>query len=327
MRVTQSSKARVDRQAWNEFAQQCSASFRCSYDALALWQRSCQMMSRLRLLEIHAADLECKIGQCAVAVGIGHIALIDGLQLLPEYAWLWEAAVSAVLEELGPGRYSYGSQWNLEPRREDRIACLPNVHVEQVTPVVLQAVDFERWDSWDSYFHQVSDNARRNARRARKLYPDLSIRVRASWATVLDVPEVVRLHVRMMRRKGIKTSVPATVLRLLLRLIYLGRHAVSAAIVSPSHGTLAVFSGVEFGINSYYLTGGSRAENGGAAWCLLLAILRRTHERTGGKGKFLMGCVQEGSLGWPDLLRSRAQCRVSEFQTSIVSFFYHGPPK
>ena len=59
---------------------------------------------------------------------------------------------------------------------------------------------------------------------------------------------------------------------------------------------LAAFSGIEFGKNMYYLTGGSEADNGGAAWHLMLMVIRRAYDRTHGSGKFLMGIAQNGPI-------------------------------
>jgi hypothetical protein len=320
--VTRKTKAAVCRSEWDGFAQRCGASFRCSYDALAVWQRSGGVLFRLRLVEIFQGPERRKIAQCGVAVRMRHRAIIDGLQILPAEELLWGAAMRAVLAELGAGRYSYGSQWSIEPPRQGALAALPGVTIDRALPVTVQVVDFRHWDTWDSYARQMSANARRNAQRALRTHPDLAIGVHTGWATLRDMPGILRLHRGTTRRKGIGTSTIRMLVRLLVRTFSLHRHAVSALISLPSQGCLAAFSGVEFGQNTYYLTGGSRPDNGGAAWQLLIAMLRRTHERTGGQGKFLMGPVQEDRPGWSDLLRSRQQCRVTEFPTSLISFSY-----
>ncbi len=99
------------------------------------------------------------------------------------------------------------------------------------------------------------------------------------------------------------------------------KYAITAvAIISGS--VVATFSGIEFGQNTYYLTGGSEVNNGGAPWYLLLLLIRRTYDRTHGTGKFLMGTVQKSGPGWDGLARSRKQCRVTDFPTSIVTFTY-----
>ena len=85
---------------------------------------------------------------------------------------------------------------------------------------------------------------------------------------------------------------------------------------------MAAVSGIEFGRNTYYLTGGSQVRNEGVAWHLMLTAIREAYDRTLGSGKFLMGQVRKSDPGWDSLAKSRQQCRVSEFPTSVVTFAY-----
>jgi hypothetical protein len=78
-----------------------------------------------------------------------------------------------------------------------------------------------------------------------------------------------------------------------------------------------MFVGIDFGPNTYYVEGGSRADNEGAAWYLITAMLKRAFHRSS-SGKFVMGCV----LNDPGLECSRNQCRVTSYPSSIVEFDY-----
>jgi hypothetical protein len=97
------------------------------------------------------------------------------------------------------------------------------------------------------------------------------------------------------------------------------------AVASERGEARAALSGIEFGDNTFYLTGGSTRQNDGAAWHLILTVLRDTFERTSEQGKFVMGQIlDKSSPGWESLARSRAQCRASEFETSVMTFRYNG---
>ena len=227
----------------------------------------------------------------------------------------------ALLAKIGPGSYRYGSQWNTEPPREQALQYLDGVGVESVESLFVQAIQFSRWSSWDGYMRQVSQNARRNAARAVRTYPMLQVNVHRGPSTLLDMPALTRLNLSMARRKQLTASPTQQLLRLLLRLITMGDYTITA-VVTDKRRQLAAFSGIEFGGNTYYMMGGSELENGGAAWHLLLKMIRRAYDRAPATGKFLMGPLEEQSPGWVNLARSREQCRVSNLATSIVRFTF-----
>jgi len=145
--------------------------------------------------------------------------------------------------------------------------------------------------------------------------------VRQGLATLLDTPALTGLHHGMASRKRITASLARILSRFLLRTVAMRKYAITAVAIADGQA-LAAFSGIEFGKNMYYLTGGSEADNGGAAWHLMLMVIRRAYDRTHGSGKFLMGIAQNGGPGWEGLARSREQCRATDFPTSIVTFTY-----
>lgn len=114
---------------------------------------------------------------------------------------------------------------------------------------------------------------------------------------------------------------------------YFGNHIIApqyrlSAIVAASSQPLAGFMGFEFGTHTYYIDGGSRSINSGAAWYLQKSILRRTWERSQGHAKFVMGYVDyaiHDEMVSGGLLRSRRAINASEYDTSIVTFLYERP--
>lgn len=322
IRAAEISRKDISPQIWDSCAKQCNASFRCSYAATAAWRFDHSFMpARLRYFDLYSEDSGSKIGQCAIARGRQQTIFLDGLQLLPEHEELWQPAMEALLSVLGPGRYRYGSRWSMEKARDLDFTKIRDVTVERAKPIIVQAVDFSHWNSWDDYYRQVSNNARRSAKKAVVRHPDLQLKVRRGLSTLFDSPSLTMLQRAVARRKQISASFLRMAARFLFRTITMHKYAVTAVVTAEGR-TLAAFSGIEFGENTYYLSGGSEAEIGGAAWHLMLALIRETHDRTHGSGKFLMGSVEENSPGWISLARSREQCRVVDFPTSIVTFTY-----
>jgi hypothetical protein len=259
-----------------------------------------------------------KIGQCAISCGRTR-QFIGGLQLLPGFEDDWKPTMTAVLQALGPGRYQYGSTWDVESRRDRELRELDGVTIEHVEAHVMQAVDFSRWANWDAYLHDVSNNARRNARRATQSLPDLTLTVDLGLRTAGKVPMLTQLRGLMFRRKSLEFNFGREWLRSMLRAILWRRHAIIAAARTHDE-TLAMVSCIEFGANTFYLEGASRPTNGGAAWHLMLSMLKRAFDRDPA-GKFVMGVVVDDA----DLSRSREQCRVSAYPISTITFTYASP--
>src|SRR5690242_8071860 len=81
--------------------------------------------------------------------------------------------------------------------------------------------------------------------------------------------------------------------------------------------TTAVFSGIEFGPNTYFIQGACRCPTNGTAWHMFLILLRDAFERSP-HGKFIMGANNEAA----GPTRFQQECRTSAYLTSIVEFTY-----
>jgi hypothetical protein len=189
IQVTERSSRSVDVASWDSFAQRCGASMRSAHGTLRGWSLKHRARYDLRLLELHAngPGPARKIGQCALGDGRGFNVFLDKLQLLPGYEEMWPAAMSAILAHTGPGRYEYGWKLNLEPPREDALRQMPDLVIEGVRPLVVDAVDFSQWNSWEDYLRAVSKNIRRNAKRAQADIPDLTVVTKRGIASLAHV--------------------------------------------------------------------------------------------------------------------------------------------
>ena len=313
-----------DLAGWDAFAGQCEASFRCARRAAHGWQFEHHLIHRLHHLDLWltTTDGRRQVGQCAVGVGRRRRVFADALQLLPEDGHRWAAAMAAVLGRLSSGTYVYGSDWNPEPPRQADLALIPGVTVTAVQPTDLAIVDLTRWATADDYLQSVSTNARRNARKAAHHWPGLAVGPPAGGR---DTWTALRLRRAMYRRKGVGRSVLAMVARSAARTLCTRGYA------RPIHATagravLATHVGIEFGRRWYYLEGASAADDHGAAWHLMLAVIGRAH--ADGCESFVMGSddgSQAGSPHWEGLRRSRQQCGATYVPTSTVVFDYRNP--
>jgi hypothetical protein len=265
-----------------------------------------------------------KIGQCAIGVGGATSVFMGELQLLADHSDLWTDAMRVLLGRIGPGRYRYGSNQSLDKCREEDLKRIETVAIESVRPLVVEAVDFSRWSTWDDYWRAISSNSRRNARHAEALIPDLSLVVRQGLNSAVDIPALLSLRAAMYRRKGIAFGSWRAGVSDLGMILGCPDHVLTA-VVSDRTQVLAAITAIEFGPHVYYANGGSRPDNRGAAWYLTLSLLRRTYERDPAAAKFIMGYVDyathDETIGG-GLLRFRRSCRVSAYPTSVVTFAY-----
>ncbi len=228
--------------------------------------------------------------------------------------------MKAVLSASGAHDYEYGWQLNFEAPREGNLNAIEGVTLETVRPLVVQAVDFQKWTSWEQYYRALSENSRRNAKAAERQWPNIRLLQRSGRRSLLSLPALVQLRAAMAERKSLNLKVAMSTLAYLGWIAACPKHVVTNLAVNGRQ-VLATYFGIEFGDNTYYLEGASRAGNGGAAWYLLLAMLRRAYERHP-KGKFIMGYTDKATLQDEGLLRSRAACRVTDYPTSVVRFRY-----
>lgn len=307
---------------WDAFAQRCDASYQLTYDWLRGWSRKSLFCKRLELFEFYQDGK--KIGQCAVGHGANERIFLDRLALMPGSEALWSNCMEAVLQYLGPGRYRYGWHLTLDQSREDDLRKLPGVSIESVRPLTVHAVDFSRWQSWDEYWASTSSNTRRNAKKGESA--NLSIDVRTGIGCLSHVGAIARLRSVMYERKGIEFHQLRALAGYVAGHIFAPQYRLSA-IAAEKTEPLAGFIGYEFGTHTYYLAGGSRASANGSGWYLQKSMLQRAWERTQGRAKFVMGYVDyathDEAIGG-GLLRSRRSVNVTDYETSIVTFFYEG---
>lgn len=311
---------------WDSFGTACSASMKSTHAHLRGWRFKNMLRCRLSLFEFFAlVDGESrKIGQCAVGLAkTGNHVFLDKLLLLPRYAPLWRRAMSAVLAETGAGDYEYGWEMSLEPSREADLTGIPGVTVSSTTPLVVQAIDFRQWPTWDAYYWGMRKGARQSAQFAQRDIPDLSLVTLRGWRALTGVQALAKLKIGLSARKKIALRMPTLVISYVASTLLAPSQTITR--LAKSRGrVLAAYYGVEVGSNFYYLEAASVPNNQGAAWALLISMIRRSYELDP-QGRFIMGYVNyathDETVGG-GLLRSRSACRVTDYPTSIAAFSY-----
>jgi hypothetical protein len=273
----------VDGVAWDVFVQSCDASFLGSWRVV----RANRVLNSVRVFEFFAGQPgPQKVGQCAVAIGRGRVRFIDRLHLLPEYSSLWEGCLRAVVEQCGPALYEYGSGWNREnhgptslevPGFETRLSEGRFFHID--------FVDFSRWGSFAAYRQDVSENIRRDYKKA--VAAGARLETYRGLAAVPQVPLLVRLRRVVMERNDEPFSLLPDLGRHALKLLCIGDIAfISTAWVDRR--CQAAFFGVRFGGDMYYLAGGTEAQSTGCGSFLFLTLIEQGFE-SGPNWKLYLG--------------------------------------
>jgi hypothetical protein len=307
---------------WDEFAGRCGASFRASHRAASFWQLDHHKRYKLRRVSVwlEVDGRRERIGQAALGIGSVKRVFAEGLEILPEFAHRWSEAMAALLAYFGSGTYHYGSQWSLEQAREDELELIEGVDLTDVHAVTVYAVPFAAWPNWDAYVRDVSSNAKRNAKKAEKAYPNLSIEITTGVSALRAAGHLIHLRRALYNRKDVAFSTVTTAVRFMIRAVLLGRESFTA-LARVGKKSFAAFGGVTFGANTYYMEGGSLRQNNGVNWFLLMRMLRDAYERSP-KGHFVTGPYHENSPVDSGIDFFRHQTRALGYPTSEITFQY-----
>jgi hypothetical protein len=264
----------VDPAAWDRFVIASGGSFLGCWKVIAA-----EGLARpIRIFELYAPDTEgrAKIAQCALAVAHGRARFLDRLHVLPAHAHRWEAALRAVIARCGAARVRYGSFWNHEQ------PCLaaafgpafgpaPGPRLVH-TPFGIDRVAFADWGDFAAYRRGISENVRRDYKKAATSNP--MVITRRGLAAVRDVPGLVGLRREVMRRNAEPFSTIADGPRHLMKLVAMGDDAFIMTLTAE--GALQVsFFGVRFGDALYYLGGGTRDRSQGYGSYLFLTLIEQ----------------------------------------------------
>jgi hypothetical protein len=263
----------VDAVAWDAFVRACDGSF------LGTWRvvRAHRWFNRVRLFEFFVAALDGsprKVGQCALAIARGRVRFLDRLHLRPGFGDLWDQCMDLVIERCGAAKYEYGSPWNPEnrrpPCRRDEGGRVTRLVLDEA--FLIDLVDFRQWPGFEAYRRDVSENIRRDYRKAAEAAA--FVETRHVFSALRDVITLVRLRRQVMGRNGEPFSIVVDLARHLLKLLCLGDLGFIATVRADGR-CHAAFFGVRFGDDVCYLAGGTEQNAKGYGSYLFLTLIEQ----------------------------------------------------
>jgi len=165
--------AEIDPAAWDRFIIGCGGSFLGAWNVI----RAERLLSAVRIFElVTTGPVPVKIGQCAVAIDHDRVRFLDRLHLLPSHTERWAQAVQGIVDRCGRASYIYGSPWNAERRCLATLRhALPAARLVD-TSTGIDTVDFTAWRGFAAYRRGVSENIRRDYKKAAAAAPILVTR-------------------------------------------------------------------------------------------------------------------------------------------------------
>lgn len=260
----------IDPSAWDRFVVACGGSF------LGAWRviRAEGLIAALRIFEMYSAgpSPRVKIGQCAVAVTHDRVRFLDRLHLLPSHDALWLLAFERIVERCPAVFYTYGSPWNAE--RRDLVA------LREAYPTVrscdasfgIDTVAFDAYPDFAAYRRTISENIRRDYKKAATADP--TVIIRRGLSACRDIVDLVGLRRQVMRRNQEPFSSLIDGPLHALKLLCLGEGAFIATVRAAGRAEAAFF-GVEFGGRIAYVSGGTRDRSEGFGSYLFLSLIER----------------------------------------------------
>ena len=277
----------VDPVEWDRFAAASDGSFLGSWKVI----RAERIRQTVRVFEFFSrATPPAKVGQCAVAIAGRSVRFLDRIHLLPAHASAWEQCLREVIARCGARSFTYGSTWNHEARCV--AAAGTAVPRGRVTDggLRLDCIDFAAWPDFAAYRRAVSENLRRDYKKAAAAAPILT--TRRGIHACRDVPALVGLRRQVMRRNDEPFSSVVDAPVHALKLLCLGDDGFVSVV--EAHGRAqAAFFGVRFGSGFYYVSGGTSDRCEGFGSYLFLTLIQRWFAEQP-RGKLYLGVTEQG---------------------------------
>jgi hypothetical protein len=308
LKISERAFASFKPREWDNFVLASGGSFLGSWGVL----RARRLFDSVKLLEFHADNgvVAQKVGQCAVIVRRGKVIFLDRICLKPTYEHLWGRCFRLVTQGFRAKTYHYGSHWNLEQRSE--ISALDGCAAEAMLDdqFHIDLIDFRDWTDFEAYFRSVSENVRRDYRKAKST--EARVETRRGLAALRDVFALVRLRAEVKRKNHVRSSFFADYFVHVAKLAVL-RQSGFITTVRMDGICYSAFFGIEFGPNLYYISGGTTNNRYGFGSYLFLTLIQNWFAEHP-DGKFVMGFCSGHRDDWTysrGVLLYRKKLRVS----------------
>ena len=289
---------------WDNFARASCGSF------LSCWRviMARRLFGEVRLFDFILPDGSSayhKVGQCALLVDARSVTFLDRIHLLPEQRGLRDQCLVLVVQRFGSRRYRYGSYWNEEEYSPDPAVCGLVTGELIDRPFQIDVIDFRQWADFNAYRRAVSENVRRDYKKARNV--GTRVRTRFGLGAVPDLFALVAMRACMMRKNKRRFSRIFDFFLHAGKLAILGKDGfISTARINRQ--CYSAFFGAKFGHNIYFISGGTRQNRLGSGSYLLLTMIE-TWFSENPAGKILMGGAanptDENAYNYGDLLYRR----------------------
>jgi hypothetical protein len=284
LKVTERSYSSYQKNEWDNFARGSTGSFLGSWRVI----NARRLFGAVRLFDFILFDGPSayhKVGQCALLVDARSVIFLDRIHLIAAKRDLRDQCLALVAQQLGGRSYKYGSHWNEEE-------CSPNPEVcGFVTgafidhPFQIDVIDFSEWADFNAYRRAVSENIRRDYRKARNAAT--RVRTRFGLAAARDLVALVAMRACMMQKNRECFSRIFDFFLHAAKLAILGKDGfITTARINGR--CYSAFFGAKFGHNIYYISGGTRQNRLGAGSYLVLTLVESWFSENP-TGKILMG--------------------------------------
>ena len=280
------------------------------------------LKGRPRTYEIYVEEFgnDKKIGFYTISHVQGGLRFYDGINIVPEYDYMWRSIAEMVLKSLPDGEYEYGWQWNIANSKYVEISSLPGVEILDHRPILIQGVEFSKWPDWNAYYKDISENIRRNIKKTIDSSGNISIKYFRGYRSIFQIGEILSLRYQLAKRKGLEFNYFRLAVAYILSILTCPSQSELTQLDIKGR-PVSIQNMSQFGDTTYYLDGASLPEFSGAGWVLQLETMKRAYERDP-KGVYLLGYTDVEPRG-PEpegLLRSRRSLRATEWSSSLISF-------
>lgn len=272
---------------WDDFAHACGGSFLGSWRVI----QTRRLTGRVKLFDFMLEDGDRpaqKVGQCAVLAGKGKVRFLDKIQILAGQQHLSRACLDSVVRHFGEVSYEYGSHWNEEDRFD--FAGFLQFEVNNKT-FHLDVIDFADWADFGAYRRGVSENIRRDYRKAKDAA--VVVRTRCGLAALRDLFGLVAMRAHMMRRNKQRFSRVFDFFLHAAKLVVLGQEGFITT-GKIRRKCYAAFFGAAVGNRLYYISGGTRSNHLGVGSYLFLTLIESWFAKHPA-GKVLIGDCRRSS--------------------------------
>jgi hypothetical protein len=280
--ISERSFSSLGRDEWDNFVLTSGGSF------LGCWAvvKVRRLIGTVRLFEFFIDCESCepqKVGQCAIAVARRKVTFLDRIHLKAAQRHLWDQCFKLIVQRFGAKTYRYGSHWNHEDRFE--LSAIPGFVTQTVLDQQfhLDLIDFRDWAGFPAYRRGISENIRRDYRKAQNT--SARVETRFGLAALRDVFALVTLRAQVMHKNKLRFFADYFL------------HGAKLAIFAKNGFITTVrmkgrcysaFFGIQLGPNLYYVSGGTTKNRHGFGSYLFLTLIENWFAKYP-DGKFVMG--------------------------------------